>query len=49
MTIKDFKVGDEVIYLDYNGRSKVEQATINTGYVIYVGRKVVRLGKFKDD
>lgn len=49
MTIKDFKVGDEVIYLDFNGRSNVEQATIKTGYVKYVGRKVVRVGKFKDD
>ena len=49
MTIKDFKVGDEVVYLDFNGRSSVEQATIKTGYVKYVGRKVVRIGKFKDD
>ncbi len=49
MTIKDFKIGDEVIYLDFNGRSNVEQATIKTGYVKYVGRKVVRVGKFKDD
>jgi len=49
MTIKDFKVGDEVVYLDFNDRSSVEQATIKTGYVKYVGRKVVRVGKFKDD
>lgn len=49
MTIKDFKIGDEVIYLDFNSRSNVEQATIKTGYVKYVGRKVVRVGKFKDD
>lgn len=49
MTIKDFKVGDEVIYLDFNDRSSVEQATIKTGYVKYVGRKVVRVGKFKDN
>ena len=49
MTIKDFKVGDEVVYLDFNGRSNIEQATIKTGYVNYVGRKIVRVGKFKDD
>lgn len=49
MTVKDFKVGDEVIYLDFNGRSNVEQATIETGYVKYVGRKVVRVGRYKDD
>lgn len=49
MTVKDFKVGDEVVYLDFNDRSSVEQATIKTGYVKYVGRKVVRVGKFKDN
>ena len=49
MTVKDFKVGDEVIYLDFNDRSSVEQATIKTGYVKYVGRKVVRVGKFKTE
>ena len=49
MTIKDFKVGDEVVYLDFNGRSNVEQATIKTGYVKYVGLKIVRVGKFKND
>lgn len=49
MTVKDFRVGDEVIYLDFNGRSNIEQATIKTGYVKYVGRKVVRVGKCKDD
>lgn len=48
MTVKDFKVGDEVIYLDFNGRSNVEQATIKTGYVKYVGRKIVRVGIYKD-
>ena len=49
MTVKDFKIGDEVVYLDFNCRSSIEQATIKTGYVKYVGRKVVRVGKFKDD
>jgi hypothetical protein len=49
MTVKDFKVGDEVVYLDFNGKSNIEQATIKTGYVKYVGRKVVRVGKFKNN
>lgn len=49
MTIKDFKIGDKVVYLDFNGRSSIEQATIKNGYVKYVGRKIIRVGKFKDD
>lgn len=49
MTIKDFKVGEEVVYLDFNGRSSIEKATVKKGYVKYVGRKIVRVGKYKDD
>ena len=48
MTIKDFKVGDEVIYLDYNGYSSDKRTALKKGYVISVGRKIITVGKLKD-
>ena len=48
MTVKDFKVGDEVIYLDFNGYSTSKRATLRTGYIINVGRKIITIGKQPD-
>lgn len=48
MDIKDFYVGQKVIYLDFEGRSKYEKAVITEGYVKKVGRKIVTIGKSAD-
>lgn len=48
LSIKDFKVGDEVIYLDYNGYSSDKSTTLRKGYIIRVGRKIITVGKEKD-
>lgn len=48
MTIKDFKVGDEVIYLDFNGYSTPKRTTLRKGYIINVGRKIITIGKQPD-
>lgn len=48
LSIKDFKVGDEVIYLDYNGYSSDKSTTLRKGYIIKVGRKIITVGKYKD-
>lgn len=49
MDIKDFYVGQKVIYLDFKGRSRIEEAVITEGYVKKVGRKNVKIGRFADD
>lgn len=46
ISIKDFSVGQEVIYLDFNGRSSFENAKKKTGYVIKVGRKLITISRF---
>lgn len=48
MTIKDFKVGDEVVYLDFNGYSTPKRTTLRKGYIINVGRKIITIGKQPD-
>lgn len=48
LSIKDFKVGDEVIYLDYNGYSSDKSTTLRKGYIIRVGRKIITVAKWKD-
>lgn len=48
LSIKDFKVGDEVIYLDYNGYSSDKSTALRKGYIISVGRKIITVGKYKD-
>lgn len=48
MTVKDFKVGDEVIYLDFNGYSTPKRTTLRKGYIINVGRKIITIGKQPD-
>lgn len=48
MTIKDFKVGDEVVYLDFNGYSTPKRTTLCKRYIINVGRKIITIGKQPD-
>lgn len=48
MIIKDFKVGDEVVYLDFNGYSTPKRTTLRKGYIINVGRKIITIGKQPD-
>lgn len=48
MDVKDFYVGQKVIYLDFEGRSKYEKAVITEGWVKKVGRKIVTIGKSAD-
>lgn len=45
MTIKDFEVGDEVVYLDFNGYSTPKRTTLRKGYIINVGRKIITISK----
>ena len=48
MIIKDFKVGDEVVYLDFNGYSTPKRTTLCKRYIINVGRKIITIGKEPD-
>ncbi len=49
MNVKEFYVGQKVVYLDFKGRSRIEEAVITEGYVKKVGRKNIKIGRFADD
>lgn len=49
ISVKDFKVGDEVIYIDFHDRMYLESAITRTGYVTCVGTKLVHVSTIKGD
>ena len=49
ISVKDFKVGDEVIYLDFHDRMSLENATMRTGYVTHVGTKLIHVSTIKGE
>ena len=48
LKIKDFEVGDEVVYLHFNGYTTPKRTTLCKRYIINVGRKIITIGTKPD-
>ena len=45
MTIKDFKVGDKILYLNFHDRGDISKATLSEGYISSIGKKYISVSK----